>query len=46
MNLPPADQDRIKKASAAVLQKLAGKAFFKDLIDQIQKALAEYRASH
>ena len=46
ITLSPEDQAVIEKASHAVLQKLSGKAFSQDLIDEIQKALAEYRAAH
>ena len=46
MTLSPEDEAVIENASQAVLQKLSGKAFSQDLIDEIQKALAEYRASH
>ena len=46
ITLSPEDQAVIVKASHAVLQKLSGKAFSQDLIDEIQKALAEYRAAH
>jgi TRAP-type C4-dicarboxylate transport system substrate-binding protein len=40
----PEDQQRMEKASKAVQQQLAGKVFPNDLINEIQKALAEYRA--
>jgi TRAP-type C4-dicarboxylate transport system substrate-binding protein len=46
ITLSPEDQAVIVKASHAVLQKLSGKAFSQDLIDEIQKALAEYRAAN
>ena len=46
MSLSPEDQAVIEKASQTVLQKLSGKAFSQDLINEIQKALAEYRAAH
>jgi TRAP-type C4-dicarboxylate transport system substrate-binding protein len=42
----PEDQEVMKKASQAVQQKLAGKAFPEDLIKDIQMALEEYRAKH
>ncbi len=39
-----ADQQAVKKASQAVQQKLADRIFPKDLLDDIQNALAEFRA--
>ncbi len=38
------DRQALEKAGKAVQQKLGGKLFPKDLLDRIQKALAEYRA--
>lgn len=46
MTFSDEDMKVIKEASKAVQKKLAGKIFPEDLIDDIQKALAEYRASH
>jgi TRAP-type transport system periplasmic protein len=40
------DQQIIQKAGKAVQQKMAGKVYPKDLIDEIEKALVEYRATH
>ncbi len=45
VTLPPEDQQAIQAAGKIVEQKLAGKLFPKELIDSIQKALADYRAS-
>lgn len=45
VNLPEKDIKTIKAASKVVQEKLAGKIFPKDLIEDIQAALAEYRAS-
>jgi len=42
----PEDQQAIKRAGKAVQQKLAGSVFPKRLIDDIQKALTEYRAQN
>ena len=40
------DQQALEKANRGVQQKLAGKIFPKDLIEDMQKALAQYRATH
>jgi len=42
----PEDQQLIEKASQAVKEKLAGKSFSKNLIEDIQKALKLYRTKH
>ncbi len=42
----PEDQRTIERASKAVQQNLAGKVFPKDLMNDIIKALIEYRAKH
>jgi TRAP-type C4-dicarboxylate transport system substrate-binding protein len=44
ITLSSEDQQRIKEASKAMEQKLAGKVFPGDLLDDMQKALEEYRA--
>ena len=46
MTFSDEDMKVIREASKAVQKKLAGKIFPEDLIDDIQKALAEYRANH
>ncbi len=46
MTFSPQDQQVLAKASKAVQQKLAGKIFPRDLIDDMQRALAQYRATH
>ena len=40
------DRQALEKASREVQQKLAGNVFPKDLINDMQKALTEYRATH
>ncbi len=44
--LSPEDQQRIEKAGKAIQLNLAGKAFSKDFIEKINKALENYRAQH
>ncbi len=46
LTFSPEDQQAIEKASKTVQQKVAGKLFPKDFINDIQKALEEYRAVH
>lgn len=46
LTFSPEDQQALEKASRAVQQKLAGKVFPKDLIEDMQKALENYRAKH
>jgi len=46
MSFSPEDRQLIKKAGQNVQRKLAGKIFPEDLINDIRKALEEYRASH
>ena len=43
---PPEDLKTMEKAAEAVQQKLAGKLFPKDFLNDVQKALKEYRATH
>lgn len=45
ITLSPDDRQAIEKAGKAVQQKLTGKLFPADLVNDIQKALAEYRAN-
>jgi TRAP-type C4-dicarboxylate transport system substrate-binding protein len=44
VTLSPEDMQAIKKANAAVREKLAGKAFSRELMNEIVNALEEYRA--
>ena len=46
ITLPPEDRQVIDQASKAVQQKLAGSVFPEDLIEDMQKALENYRAKH
>ncbi len=46
ITLPPEDQKKIEEAGQALQQKLAGTVFPTELINDIQKALAEYRKTH
>ena len=42
--LPPEDLQTIREAEKAVQEKLAGKAFPEDLMNDVLKALEEYRS--
>jgi len=46
VTLPPEDLAALERANMAVQQKLSDNVFSKDLIDDIQKTLEEYRTSH
>ena len=46
LTFTPEDQQAIEKAYKAVQEKLAGKLFPKAFLDDIQKALEEYRVTH
>ena len=46
VTLSPEDQQAVEKAGKALQQKLASKTFPKDLINDIQTALEEYRSKH
>ncbi len=46
ITLPPEDQETLQKAAEGVQQRLAGRVFPKNLIQNIKNALTEYREKH